>query len=402
MARSTGPTASSPWTPPSCTPSGRSVAGHNEHTLGLYLPDLDVDGTPGPLNALTDVPGVEVGMVTLISGDGPLTVGAGPVRTGVTAILPRGRRGLEDPCAAGTHVLNGNGEMTGTAWIDETGTLTSPILLTNTHAVGACHRGAIDWMNTHQIGPRERWHLPVVAETYDGHLNDINGDHITPALAREALDAARPGPFPLGSAGGGTGMCCYGFKGGTGTASRLVRFADATYTLAVLVQANFGARRELTLAHLPLGRLLRDPDPLAENSPLPPGAGSVVVIVATDAPLLPAQCAALARRVPLGLARTGTTGSHFSGDLFLSFSTANPGALRSSPPRAGTSPVLDRLAFIPLGHLDPFHEAAVQGVEEAVADALVCNAPMTGRDGHHVPALPHEQVIELLQHRPFA
>ncbi|MFB7025703.1 MULTISPECIES: P1 family peptidase [unclassified Streptomyces] len=359
---------------------------------------LPFDGAPGPFNALTDVLGIEVGMVTLISGDGPLTPGKGPVRTGVTAVLPRGRHGLEDPCTAGVHALNGNGEMTGTAWIHETGSLTSPILLTNTHAVGACHRGAIDWMNTHRNGPRGRWHLPVVAETYDGHLNDIDGDHITPVIARQALDAARPGPFPLGSVGGGTGMCCYGFKGGTSTASRLVRFAGVTHTLAVLVQANFGARRELTLAHLPLGRLLRAPDPLAEKSVLPPGAGSVIVIVATDAPLLPAQCAALARRLPLGLARTGTTGSHFSGDLFLAFSTANPGALRSEPPRPGATAELDRLAFIPLGHFDPFHEATVQCVEEAVADALICNTPMTGRDDHHAPALPHQQVRDLLQH----
>lgn len=362
--------------------------------LGLPLP-----GTPGVLNALTDVPGVEVGMVTLVSGDGPLRPGAGPVRTGVTAVLPRRRDRLGDPCAAGVHVLNGNGEMTGTAWVRESGTLTSPVLLTNTHAVGACHRGAVDWMNAHLPDVQERWHLPVVAETYDGHLNDINGDHITPAVTGRSLDAARPGPFPLGSVGGGTGMCCYGFKGGTGTASRIVRFAGTAYTLAVLVQANFGARRELTLAGLPVGRLLADSDPL-DGRTLPAGAGSVVVIVATDAPLLPGQCTALARRVPLGLARTGTTGSHFSGDLFLAFSTANPGALHSSPPRSGTTRGLDRLAFVPLGHVDPFHEATVQCVEEAVIDALVCNSPMTGRDGHHVPALPHQRVLDLLRERP--
>ncbi|MFC9269116.1 P1 family peptidase [Streptomyces zhihengii] len=352
------------------------------------------------MNALTDVLGVKVGMVTVISGDGPLEPGRGPVRTGVTAILPRGRAGLGDPCAAGTHVLNGNGEMTGTAWINEAGTLTSPILLTNTHAVGTCHRAAVDWMNAQPGTAGERWHLPVVAETYDGYLNDIDGDHITPALAREALDTARPGPFPLGSVGGGTGMCCYGFKGGTGTASRLVPFTGATYTLAVLVQANFGARRELVVAGRPVGRLLREADPLSAHPFLPPGAGSVVVIVATDAPLLPAQCAALARRVPLGLARTGTTGSHFSGDLFLAFSTANAGALHSHPPHSGTPPGLDRLSFIPLGHIDPFHEATVQCVEEAVTDALICNAPMTGRDGHHVPALPHQQVLDLLRQPP--
>lgn len=361
---------------------------------------LPFDGVPGPLNSLTDVPGVEVGMVTLISGHGPLQLGAGPVRTGVTAVLPRGRGGHDDPCAAGLHVLNGNGEMTGTAWINETGTLTSPILLTNTHAVGACHRGAIDWMNAHAPEARERWHLPVIAETFDGYLNDINGDHVTPTVARRALDAARPGAFPLGSVGGGTGMICYGFKGGTGTASRRVDCAGTTYTVAVLVQANFGARRELILAGVPIGRLIHASGPHDQPTALPAGAGSVITVVATNAPLLPAQCAALARRVPLGLGRTGTTGSHFSGDLFIAFSTANAGALHSRPPRSGTEEELDRLAFIPLGHIDPLYEAVVQGVEEAVADALICNSPMTGRDGHHAPALPRHQVLHLFPHRP--
>ncbi|MFJ9890515.1 P1 family peptidase [Streptomyces sp. NPDC091287] len=371
------------------TPSGLLRA------RGLGIPFA---GAPGTSNALTDVPGVQVGYVTVIDGNGPLETGRGPVRTGVTAILPRGREGLDQPCAAGTSVLNGNGEMTGTAWINEIGALTTPILLTNSHAVGACHRGAIDWLNTARPDLRDRWHTPVVAETYDGYLNDINGDHITTALARRALDAATGGAIEEGSVGGGTGMSCYGYKGGTGTASRLISHADVTYTVAVLVQANFGARRELTLAGIPLGRHLRGDDPLgAPRSPIPAGAGSVIVTVATDAPLLPGQCAALARRVPLGLARSGTTGSHFSGDLFLAFSTANPHALTSRYPTGEQAERLQSLCFVPWGDMDRLFDATVQGVEEAVADALVANTPMTGRDGHHLPALPHQQVLDLLR-----
>ncbi|MFB7084894.1 P1 family peptidase [Streptomyces sp. NPDC056296] len=394
----TAPTAQHTTNPPAdphhSTPSGRVRA------RGLGLP---FTGTPGPYNALTDVPGVQVGLVTLVKGDGPLDTGHGPVRTGVTAILPRGRDGLGTSCAAGVHVLNGNGEMTGTAWINETGALATPVLLTNSHAVGACHRGAIDWLNAVRPDLRDRWHMPVVAETYDGYLNDINGDHVTPAVARRALDAADGGRLEEGSVGGGTGMSCYGFKGGTGTASRLIIHADTTYTVAVLVQANFGARHELTLAGVPVGRHLRHDDPLgAAGAPVPSGAGSVIVTVATDAPLLPGQCAALARRVPLGLARSGTTGSHFSGDLFLAFSTANPSALASHYPAGHRAERLDSLLFVPWGDMDRLFDATVHCVEEAVADALVANTPMTGRDGHHLPALPHQQVIDLLRdHHAF-
>ncbi|MFU8850774.1 P1 family peptidase [Micromonospora sp. SL1-18] len=351
-------------------------------------------GTSGPLNAITDVPGVEVGMRTLIVGDGPLRVGYGPVRTGVTAILPRGRAGLGDGCAAGVHVLNGNGEMTGTAWIAESGILSTPVVLTNSHAVGAGHRGAIDWM-LRERPDTDVWLLPVVAETFDGYLNDINGDHVRPATVVAALDAATGGPVREGSVGGGTGMTCYDFKGGTGTASRLVRFAGVTYTLGVLVQANFGARPELTIGGVPVGRLLGDECPVPRRR-LPPGAGSVIAVVATDAPLLPGQCAALSRRVPLGLARTGTSGSHFSGDLFLAFSTANPGVLASRHPGPDTEH-LEQLRFVPWGQLDPFYEACVQAVEEAVVNALVAGRDMTGRDGHHVPGLPRARVAELLR-----
>ncbi|MFE9654258.1 P1 family peptidase [Micromonospora sp. NPDC006431] len=369
--------------------AGQRTAGARAEAIGFPR-----QGTSGPFGAITDVPGVEVGMRTLISGDGPLRVGHGPVRTGVTAILPRGRSGARDGCAAGVHVLNGNGEMTGTAWIAESGILATPVILTNTHAVGAGHRGAIDWM-LRERPDTDAWLLPVVAETFDGRLNDINGDHVRPATVVAALDAATGGPVPEGSVGGGTGMTCYDFKGGTGTASRIVRFAGVTYIVGVLVQANFGARPELTLAGVPVGRLLGGEVPMPGGAP-PPGAGSVIVVVATDAPLLPGQCTALARRVPLGLARTGTSGSHFSGDLFLAFSTANPGALVSRYPGPSTER-LEQLAFVPWGHLDPFYEAGVQAVEEAVVNALVAGTDMTGRDGHFVPGLPHRRVAELLR-----
>jgi D-aminopeptidase len=342
--------------------------------LGVALP-----GRPGTHNALTDVPGVEVGYTTLIEGES--------VRTGVTAILPRGRDGIAVPCAAGTFSLNGNGEMTGTAWLAETGSLTLPVLITNTHAVGACHRGVIDWVVRERPGVAAEWLLPVVAETWDGYLNDINAPTIHSGHAGAAIDAARGGAVEEGSVGGGTGMTCYGFKGGTGTASRLVAHGADEYTVGVLVQANFGSRHELTVAGEAVGPALAADNPMAEWTAAP-GAGSVIVVVGTDAPLLPGQCAALARRVPLGLARTGTTGSHFSGDLFLAFSTANPGALTSTFPRTAEAEY-ETLRFVPWGRIDPFCEAVVQAVEEAVLNALVANRAMTGHGGHRVPALPH-------------
>ncbi|GAA4573921.1 P1 family peptidase [Micromonospora coerulea] len=357
-------------------------------------------GTTGPWNAITDVPGVEVGTQTLIDGHGTLRTGFGPVRTGVTAILPRGRAGVGDACAAGVSAFNGNGEMTGTAWINETGSLSMPVLLTNSHAIGACHRGVVDWLVRDRSALTQTWLMPVVAETYDGYLNDINGDHVRPATAVAALDAAASGWMEEGSIGGGTGMNCYGFKGGTGTASRIVPFGGHDYRLGVLVQANFGARYELTIAGVPAGRALADDDPLGDPTrwAAPAGAGSVIAIVATDAPLLPGQCAALARRVPLGLARTGTTGSHFSGDLFLAFSTANSGALASRYPDPSREE-LEALRFLPWGFIDRFYEATVQATEEAVLNAIVANTEMVGRDGNRTPGLPHDRVIELLRAR---
>jgi len=343
--------------------------------LGLSLP-----GKPGPHNAITDIPGVTVGYTTLIEGDS--------VRTGVTAVLPRGRENFDVPCSAGTFSLNGNGEMTGRAWLAETGSLTMPVLITSTHSVGPCHRGVIDWVVRERPAAAAEWLLPVVAETWDGYLNDVNAPTIETGHAIAAIDAAASGPVAEGSVGGGTGMTCYGFKGGTGTSSRIVQHGADSYTVGALVQANFGSRPELTVAGERLGGELAGDDPMADLSWLAPaGAGSVIVLIGTDAPLLPGQCAALARRVPLGLARTGTTGSHFSGDLFLAFSTANEGALTSRFPRPDDAPY-ESMRFVPWGAIDPFFEAVVQAVEEAVLNALTANAEMTGHRGHRVPSLP--------------
>lgn len=361
-------------------------------------------GEPGLLNAITDIGGLEVGVATLISGQGALTVGHGPVRTGVTAILPRGRGGIGQPCAAGWYSLNGNGEMTGTTWIEESGAFNLPILLSNTHAIGACHTGVISWVN--RVNPLlgRQWLLPVCAETWDGYLNDINGGHIRPEHAEQALDVAAGGPVEEGSVGGGTGMNCYEFKGGNGTSSRLVRHGSHTFTVAAFVQANFGTREELTVAGHRVGARLSGDNPLADSwfaddlRTAPPGAGSVIAIIATDAPLLPGQCKALARRVPLGLARTGTTGSHFSGDIFLAFSTAPaPGLLSSFPTGAADDDELGQLTFIPWGRMDELYTAVVQSVEEAVLNALIVNSEMVGRDGHRSPALPHDQLMALLR-----
>jgi D-aminopeptidase len=336
---------------------------------------LPFEGTPGPLNAITDVAGIEVGYTTLIQG--------GNVRTGVTGIHPRGKADPGNPLAAGFHSQNGNGEMTGVSWIEESGTFAGPIAITNTHAVGVAHAGIVAWTIEHHPDLANGWLLPVAAETWDGYLNDINGHHVTEAHVISALDRARPGPVEEGSVGGGTGMNCYQFKGGNGTSSRRV----GPYTVGVFVQANFGARHELTICGTRVGTRFAADNPLGEFRLAPPGAGSVIAIVATDAPLFPHQCKAFARRVTSGLARTGTSGSHFSGDLFLAFSTANKGGFATG-----------HLDFIPWTELDPFFEAVVQATEEAVVNALVVNEEMTGRDGHRTPALPRDIVRELFAH----
>ena len=360
------------------TPAGKPRA----RSLGIPF-----DGTPGPWNAITDVPGVEVGYATLIEGDS--------VRTGVTGIHPRGPAGAADPVAAGFFSLNGNGEMTGVSWIGESGTFALPVAITNTHAVGIAHAGIVAWTARHHPELGDEWSLPVAGETWDGYLNDAYGHHVTEATVMDALEAAHGGPVEEGSVGGGTGMICYEFKGGNGTASRQVGYRGTSYTVGVFVQANFGSREELTLAGVRLGRLLAGDGPA--GGAVPPGAGSVIAVVATDAPLLPHQCSALARRVTHGIARTGTVSSHFSGDLFLAFSTANPGGFSGYHPEPGTGQDYDQLSFVPWDAIDPFFTAVVQGTEEAVANALCAGEEMTGYRGHRVPGLPRDRVAALFQ-----
>lgn len=366
---------------------------------GARARDLGIpfSGTPGALNAITDVPGLEVGYVTLNYGES--------VRTGVTAILPRGKNKVGIACSAGFYSLNGNGEMTGTIWVEETGALAMPIMITNTHAVGTVHRGVIDWINKNNPRLAAQWLLPVVAETWDGYLNDINGTHVKTEHAGQAIDSATSGRFQEGSVGGGTGMNCYGFKGGNGSASRIVAYGKDEYVVAAFVQSNFGSREELMIAGVPMGGLdvpnpLDDADWFSQdqiNAKVPSGAGSVIVVIATNAPLLPAQCKALAKRVPLGLARTGTAGSHFSGDIFIAFSTANEGSLMSGfPIKDANDKDYDQMKSIQWGRMDPFYTATVQSVEEAVVNALVANVDMVGRNGHISYGLPHEQVTAKL------
>ena len=366
------------------TPSGKPRA----RALGIPFA-----GEPGRWNAITDVPGVEVGLATLISGES--------VRTGVTAIHPRGRTEPGDPYAAGFHSQNGNGEMTGVSWIQESGTAAGPIAITNTHAVGIAHAGVVAWTVKHHPDVADAWLLPVAAETWDGYLNDINGGHVTVDVAVQALESASTGPVEEGSVGGGTGMNCYAYKGGSGTASRTLAYGDDRHVVGVFVQTNFGVRRELTIAGMPMGEALADDDPIAEHFSAPPGAGSVIAVVATDAPLLPDQCDALARRVTLGLARTGTAGSHFSGDLFIACSVGNPGAFsRGAETLFGQGyGSYDDVRFVPWGHLDPYFEAVVQATEEAVLNSLVANEEMVGFRGHRSPALPRQRVVELLGDR---
>jgi len=351
---------------------------------------IPFDGTPGPLNAITDVAGVEVGYTTLISGDGKLVVGQGPVRTGVTAILPRGHASLNDAVYAGLFSLNGNGEMTGSHWVEESGFLEGPIVITNTHSVGVARDATIDWRVKHGAADTTGywWSLPVVAETWDGWLNDINGFHVKPEHVAQALDSAHGGPIEEGSVGGGTGMICYEFKGGNGTASRKIDMkgkagAVRTFTVGVFLQANFGRRAGLTIAGIPVGKEI--PGEVYKEE-----SGSCIAVLATDAPLLPNQLKRLARRVSLGLARTGTVSGNGSGDLFIAFSTANPGAENADP-------ITHSVETVPNDRMDPIFAATVQATEEAVVNALVDNHNMTGRDNHRVEALPHERLRELLR-----
>jgi L-aminopeptidase/D-esterase-like protein len=345
--------------------------------------DLGVpfDGAPGPLNAITDVAGVEVGHSTLIVGTGALQVGVGPVRTGVTAIFPRGKDS-SDLVFAGWFSLNGNGEMTGTTWVEESGFLEGPILITNTHSVGVARDAVIAW-GIERGRLKQPWSLPVVAETWDGHLNDINGFHVRPEHVFEALDAARSGPVVEGNVGGGTGMICHEFKGGIGTASRKLSEKDGGYTVGVLVQCNYGLRRLFRVAGVPVGREI--PDHLVWEAE----TGSIIIVVATDAPLLSHQLKRLTRRAALGLARNGSVAGNGSGDIFIAFSTANPGAAAPTG--------LASLAMLPNDEMNPLFEATVEATEEAVINALVAAETMTGADDHQVIALPHDRLQQVLE-----
>lgn len=354
---------------------------------------IPFDGTSGANNAITDVEGVLVGHTTLISGDGQLEVGKGPIRTGVTMILPRGK--THDPVFAGWYALNGNGEMTGTTWVEESGFLESPVGITNTHSVGVVRDAIIAWEHDNQLySPLDYesdsvtfWSLPVVAETYDGGLNDINGQHVKREHAFSALESATSGIVAEGNVGGGTGMICHEFKGGIGTASRKLHDTDGGYTVGVLVQSNYGSRKHLTIAGVPIGKELAD-YPVSPEPNLPAGAGSIIVIVATDAPLLPHQLKRLARRVPIGIGRVGGIGSNSSGDIFLAFSTANP----SVSARNG----LQQIEMLPNDEITPLFDATIQATEEAILNAMVSAKTMTGINGRTIHALPHDRVRELL------
>jgi D-aminopeptidase len=352
---------------------------------------IPFDGTPGPFNAITDVSGVIVGHTTLISGEGKLQVGKGPVRTGVTAVLPRAKDPMSNSVFAGWWSLNGNGEMTGTTWVEESGFLEGPVMITNTHSVGVVRDAVIQWRVNHaQPDPNsEWWSLPVVAETWDGWLNDINGFHVKPEHALHAIDTAASGPVQEGNVGGGTGMVCNGFKGGIGTASRKLDAKDGGYTVGILVQCNYGTKDNLRIAGIPVGREIATDVPYAGTSFANDDHGSIIVVVATDAPLVAHQLKRLARRVSLGLGRNGSISGNGSGDIFIAFSTANPGA-------AAEGHVVD-LKMLPNDKLGPVFAATVQATEEAIINAMIAAETMTGIENHKVIALPHDRLREVLK-----
>lgn len=357
--------------------------------------DLGVpfDGAPGANNAITDVKGVEVGHTTLIFGEGKLVVGKGPVRTGVTAILPRGKTN-NDAVFAGWFTLNGNGEMTGTTWVEDSGFLDGPVMITNTHSVGVVRDAVIAWKVKHGVPDMEGywWSLPVVAETWDGWLNDINGFHVHPEDAWHALDTAHSGPLEEGNVGGGTGMICNQFKGGIGTSSRVLDAKEGGYTIGVLVQCNYEQRDQLRIAGVPVGKEIpENPAEAKIDDPSLSGndVGSIIVVVATDAPLIPTQLKRVARRVSLGLGRDGSFSGDGSGDIFIAFSTANPGAV-------GANGIHD-LKMLPNDSLNPIFLATVQATEEAVVNAMVAAETMKGIDDHEAIALPHDRLREVLK-----
>src|SRR5690348_1759259 len=355
--------------------------------------DLGVpfDGTPGQFNAITDVPGVLVGHTTLISGEGKLVIGKGPVRTGVTAILPRGRNSMSDAVFAGWFSQNGNGEMTGTAWVEESGFLEGPVMITNTHSVGIVRDAVIQWRVKHgQPDPTGYWwSLPVVAETWDGWLNDINGFHVKPEDVFHAIDSAHGGRVEEGNVGGGTGMICNEFKGGIGSSSRVMKIDGTEYTLGVLVQCNYGTRANLRIAGVPVGKEIPQ-DPAYASAPFGEvERGSIIIVIATDAPLLPTQLKRLARRATLGLGRDGSISGNGSGDIFIAFSTANPDAEKSGK-------AID-VKMLPNDDLNPLFAATVEAAEEAIVNAMIAAETMTGIENHRVIALPHDQLRAVLK-----
>jgi len=359
--------------------------------------DLGVpfSGTTGKFNAITDVKGVEVGYSTLIEGEGENNVGEGPVRTGVTAIFPRGKAKKFSPVYANWYSLNGNGEMTGTTWVTESGFLETPIMITNTNSVGVVRDAVLKWyVDTDWYGGEDWWYTyPVVAETYDGFLNDIYGFHVKEENVLEAIKNSSSGKIAEGNVGGGTGMMCLGFKGGTGTASRVLKIKDSTYTIGVLVQSNFGSKKNLSIAGVPVGIELKDTLNYKFNAPpksrRQEGDGSIIVVLATDAPLLPHQLKRIAQRIPLGIGVVGGRGSNGSGDIFLAFSTANENAFN----RDETATVIS----MPNDKMTPLFEATVQAVEEAIINAMIAAETMEGINSNKAYALPHDLLIKTLK-----
>ncbi|MEQ8363217.1 MAG: P1 family peptidase [Cyclobacteriaceae bacterium] len=363
----------------------------NAQTKKPRARDLKIpfEGTPGKFNAITDVPGIEVGHKTIIQGEGKLEVGKGPARTGVTAVFPLGKNSIERVFAS-WFTLNGNGEMTGTTWIDESGCLGSPILITNTHSVGTVRDAVIQYYVEKKLGDggySGDYSLPVVAETWDGFLNDINGFHVKQADVFDAMKGATSGPVAEGNVGGGTGMIVHSFKGGIGTSSRIVETKIGTYTVGVLVQANYGSRNQLTVAGVPVGKEIIDLKPTAGKPD--EDQGSIIVVAATDAPLLPHQLNRFVKRVALGVGAVGGRGGNSSGDIFIAFSTANP--------EIGAMDKLANLKMFPNEMINPFFDAVAQATEESIINAMIAAETMVGRDGNKVYAIPHDRLIEVMK-----
>jgi len=358
---------------------------------------LPFEGKTGKYNSITDVSGVEVGYTTLIDGEGRLRVGKGPVRTGVTAILPRGKRNHPSPIWAGQYNLNGNGEMTGTHWINDAGYFISPVIITNTNSVGMAHHATVGWMIDRYKGFFQDDHgftYPVIAETYDGLTNDICGRHIREEHVLAALDSAVSGPIQEGNVGGGTGMATYEFKGGTGTASRIVRIGNTDYTIGVLVQSNFGQRTELTILGVPVGKYFLDNAVITEI--MKHETGSIIVVIGTDLPLMPIQLRRIAKRASIGIGRTGTHGGHYSGDIFLAFSIANDVGLPNPSSRQPSTYTLD---YVNDHYFDDTYAAVVQAIEEAVINAMIAAEAMTTvkPTGYTLEAIDHERLKEIMR-----